>query len=77
MNQTNKGLEEVKTQEMLLTEAEVMIIQDVRKLLFGRVEIYISDGKPYRKDVIEQRRITPEEGGNAGVPPRKPSHIEL
>lgn len=77
MNQTNKEFKEVKTREVLLTEAEVMIIDDVRKLLFGRVEIYISDGKPYRKDVIEQRRITPEEGGNAGVSPRKPSHVEL
>lgn len=77
MNQINKEYKEVYIKEMKLTEAEAKIIEDIRRVKYGKVEVYISDGKPYRKDLVEQRRIVPEEGGSAGVYPKKQTGVEL
>jgi len=41
------------------------------------VDVYIQEGKPYRKEIVEQERITPEEGGSAGQFPKKQSGIEI
>lgn len=60
-----------------VTEAEAKILEDIRRVRYGRVDVYIQDGKPYRKEIVEQERITPEEGGSAGQFPKKQSGIEM
>lgn len=73
MNQTNK----TSPISILVTPAELGIIENIRVVKFGRVEVYIQNGKPYRKEVTEQERIGPKEGGSAGEPPKKQSDVEL
>jgi hypothetical protein len=73
MNQTNKNT----TDTIPVTKAEQKIIQDIRRVKFGRVEIFIQNGKPYRKEVTEQQRISPEDGGSAGEMPKKQSAVEI
>ncbi len=77
MSQTNKGFKDIKIKEMKLTDAEAKIIEDIRRVKYGRVEIFIQNGKPYRKDVIEQKRIEPDDGGSAGVYTKNQTGIEL
>lgn len=74
MNQTNNP---PKVITILVTEAEAKILEDIRRVKYGRVDIYIQEGKPYRKEIVEQERITPEEGGSAGQFPKKQSGIEM
>ena len=74
MNQTNNT---PKVITVPVTEAEAKILEDIRRVKYGRVDVYIQEGKPYRKEIVEQERITPEEGGSAGQFPRKQSGIEI
>lgn len=74
MSQTNKELKKIT---VTVTEAEAKILEDIRKVEYGRVDIYIQNGKPYRKEIVEQKRIAPEEGGSAGTFPKKQSNIEI
>lgn len=74
MNQTNKEPKEIT---VAATEAESKILEDIRRVKYGRVDVYIQDGKPYRKEIVEQKRIGPEEGGSAGTFPKKQSNIEI
>ena len=60
MNQTNKP------EELKLSKAEREIVEDIRRVKYGRVVIYTQQGKPYRKEVVEQETIKPEDGGSAG-----------
>lgn len=73
MNQTNK----LSALNLLVTPAEAKIIESIRAIKFGRVEIFIQNGKPYRKEMTEQERIDPKDGGSAGEPPKKQSDVEL
>lgn len=73
MNQTNKPI--VTT--IAVTPAEAKIIKDIRAVKFGKVEVFIQNGKPYRKEITEQERIDPKEGGSAGETPKKQSAVEL
>ncbi|MDD2822818.1 MAG: hypothetical protein PHQ59_01930 [Candidatus Daviesbacteria bacterium] len=73
MSQTNKF---IPVKEVKVTKAELAILEDIRRVKFGRVVIFISDGKPFRKEMIEQKRIDPEDGGSAGDTP-KPTGIEI
>jgi len=72
MSQTNK-----QTTNTLVSKAEQKIIQDIRCVKFGRVEVFIQHGKPYRKEVTEQQRISPEDGGSAGEVFKKQSAVEI
>ena len=74
MNQTNNQPKMITIQ---VTEAEAKILEDIRRVRYGRVDVYIQDGKPYRKEIVEQERITQEEGGSAGQFPKKQSGIEM
>jgi len=73
MSQTNKPTITTIT----VTQAEAKIIDDIRAVKFGKVEVFIQNGKPYRKEITEQQRIDPKEGGSAGETPKKQSDIEL
>jgi len=73
MNQINK----LATTTIALTPAEANIIEDIRAVKFGKVEVFIQNGKPYRKEITEQQRIDPKEGGSAGETPKKQSDVEL
>lgn len=73
MSQTNKQT----TNQIILSKAERKIIEDIRQVKFGRVEVFIQNGKPFRKEVTEQRRIKPEDGGSAGEMSKKQSAVEL
>lgn len=73
MNQTNKPV--ITT--IAVTPAEAKIIEDIRAVKFGKVEVFIQNGKPYRKEITEQQRIDPTEGGSAGETPKKQSDVEL
>jgi hypothetical protein len=73
MSQTNKQT----TNPTALSKAEKKIIEDIRQVKFGRVEIFIQNGKPFRKEVTEQRRIMPEDGGSAGESIKKQSAVEV
>lgn len=73
MSQTNKQTIKPTT----LSEAEMKIIEDIRQVKFGRVEVFIQNGKPFRKEVTEQRRIMPEDGGSAGETTKKQSAVEV
>lgn len=73
MNQTNKPT--ITT--IAVTPAEARIIEDIRAVKFGKVEVFIQNGKPYRKEITEQERIDPKEGGSAGETPKKQSAVEL
>lgn len=73
MNQTNKPT--ITT--IAVTLAEAKIIEDIRTVKFGKVEVFIQNGKPYRKEITEQQRIDPTEGGSAGETPKKQSDVEL
>lgn len=73
MNQTNKPTVATIT----VTPAEAKIIEDIRAVKFGKVEVFIQNGKPYRKEITEQQRIDPKEGGSAGETPKKQSDVEL
>ncbi len=73
MSQTNKQT----TNQIILSKAERKIIEDIRQVKFGRVEVFIQNGKPFRKEVTEQRRIMPENGGSAGEMSKKQSAVEL
>lgn len=73
MNQTNKPT----TTTIAVTLAEAKIIEDIRAVKFGKVEVFIQNGKPYRKEITEQQRIDPTEGGSAGETPKKQSDVEL
>jgi len=73
MSQTNK----LTTNTIMVSKAEQKIIQDIRSVKFGRVEIFIQNGKPYRKEVTEQQRISPEDGGSAGEVTKKQSAVEI
>lgn len=73
MNQTNKPT--ITT--IAVTSAEAKIIEDIRAVTFGKVEVFIQNGKPYRKEITEQLRIDPKEGGSAGETPKKQSDVEL
>lgn len=73
MNQTSK----VTTNTIQVSKAEQKIIQDIRRVKFGRVEIFIQNGKPYRKEVTEQQRISAEDGGSAGEVSKKQSAVEI
>ena len=74
MNQTNK---EPQTTTVTVTQAEAKILEDIRRVNYGRVDIYIQEGKPYRKEIVEQQRISPEEGGSAGKFTKKQSSVEI
>lgn len=74
MNQTNNP---PKVITVPVTEAEAKILADIRRVKYGRVDVYIQEGKPYRKEIVEQERIAPEEGGSAGQFPKKQSGIEM
>ncbi len=74
MNQINK---EPPIKKAVVTEAEADILEDIRRVKYGRVDIYIQDGKPYRKEIVEQKRIAPQEGGSAGKFPKKQANIEI
>ncbi len=74
MNQINNSPKVITIQA---TEAEAKILEDIRRVKYGRVDVYIQKGKPYRKEIVEQERITPEEGGSAGQFPKKQSGIEM
>lgn len=73
MSQTNKQT----TNSIVLSKAELKIIQDIRQVKFGRVEVFIQNGKPFRKEVTEQQRISPEDGGSAGEATKKQSAVEV
>ena len=73
MNQINKPT--ITT--IAVTQAEAKIIEDIRAVKFGKVQVFIQNGKPYRKEITEQQRIDPKEGGIAGETPKKQSDIEL
>lgn len=73
MNQTNKPT--ITTIDV--TPAEAKIIEDIRTVKFGKVEVFIQNGKPYRKEITEQQRIDPKEGGSAGETPKKQGDVEL
>lgn len=73
MSQTNKQ----PTSSITLSKAEKKIIEDIRQVKFGRVEVFIQNGKPFRKEVTEQRRIMPEDGGSAGETTKKQSAVEV
>lgn len=73
MNQINKPT----AATIEVTPAEAKIIEDIRTVKFGKVEVFIQNGKPYRKEIVEQKRIGPEEGGSAGTFPKKQSNIEI
>ena len=60
-----------------VTPAEARIVEDIRAVKFGKVEVFIQNGKPYRKEITEQQRIDPKEGGSAGETPKKQSAVEL
>lgn len=70
MNQTNKPKEPIQ-----LTEAEREIIEDIRKVKYGRVIVFIDSGKPFRKEIVAQARIGKEEGGSAGEYISKPKGV--
>lgn len=74
MNQTNK---QPLFKTVQITEAEANILEDIRRVKYGRVDIYIQEGKPYRKEIVEQKRIGPEEGGSAGNFPKKLASVEI
>lgn len=74
MSQTNKYTPVIQAK---ITKAELAIIEDIRRVKFGRVVIFISDGKPFRKETIEQKRIDPDDGGSAGQPQSKPTGVEI
>jgi hypothetical protein len=74
MNQTNNP---PKVITVPVTEAEAKILADIRRVKYGRVDVYIQEGKPYRKEIVEQERIAPDEGGSAGQFPKKQSGIEM
>lgn len=73
MNQTSKPA--ITT--IAVTPAEARIIEDIRAVKFGKVEVFIQNGRPYRKEITEQQRIDPKEGGSAGETPKKQSAVEL
>ena len=56
MNQTNKPT----ITSIAVTPAEAKIIEDIRAVKFGKVEVFIQNGKPYRKEITEQQRIDPK-----------------
>ncbi len=66
MNQTNKP------KPITLTKAEREIIENIRQVNYGRVVIFIDNGKPFRKEIVAQKRIGKEEGGSAGQYITKP-----
>lgn len=73
MNQTSKPA--ITT--IAVTPAEARIIEDIRAVKFGKVEVFIQNGRPYRKEITEQQRIDPKEGGSAGETTKKQSAVEL
>jgi len=59
------------------TKAEWAIVEDIRKVEFGRVVVFIQNGKPFRKEVVEQARLNEDGSSNNKRPTKKPRGIEL
>ncbi len=72
MNQTNN---QKPKEPIQLSEAEREIIEDIRKVKYGRVIVFIDAGKPYRKEIVAQSRIGKTEGGSAGEYITKPKGV--
>lgn len=75
MNQTS----DPKPKAIQLTKAEREIIEDIRRVKYGRVVIYTQQGKPFRKEIIIQKSVEPKDGGTAGrySKPKGGSEVEL
>jgi hypothetical protein len=73
MNQIDK----IQLQAIDVTPAEAKVVDDIRAVKFGRVVIFIQNGKPYRKEITEQQRVDPTEGGSAGEAPKKQGAVEI
>lgn len=45
---------------MLITEAEKKVIEELRKLDYGRVTVFVKNGKIYRTEVLRSNLIEEE-----------------
>lgn len=72
MSQTNN-----KSQTIEVTEAEKEIIEDLRKMVYGRLTIFVQNGNPFRKEVTEYRKLNKEGKFCAEREQVKPKSIEI
>ncbi len=70
MSQTNKITID-------LTQAELEIIQDLRKMCYGRLTIFVQDGKAFRKEVTEYRKLNKEGKFSPEREQPKPKSVEI
>lgn len=72
MSQTNN-----KSQTIEVTEAEKEIIEDLRRMVYGRITIFVQEGKAFRKEVTEYRKLNKEGKFCAEREQTKPKSIEI
>lgn len=72
MNQTNN-----KPETIQVTQAEKEILEDLRKMVYGRITIFVQNGKPFRKEVTEYRKLNKEGKFCAEREQSKPKSIEI
>lgn len=72
MSQTNNKLQTIE-----VTEAEKEIIEDLRKMVYGRITIFVQNGKPFRKEITEYRKLNKEGKFCAEREQSRPKGIEI
>lgn len=72
MSQTNN-----RPQAIEVTEAEKEVIEDLRKVVYGRITIFVQNGKPFRKEVTEYRKLNKEGKFCAEREQLKPKSVEI
>lgn len=60
-----------------LTDAEKEIVLDLRKMTYGRITIFVQEGKPFRKEVTEYRKLSKEGKFSPEREQNKPKSIEI
>jgi len=60
-----------------LTDAEKEIVLDLRKMTYGRITIFVQEGKPFRKEVTEYRKLTKEGKFSPERDQNKPKSVEI
>lgn len=72
MNQINN-----KTVKIELTGAELEVVNDLRKTAYGKVTVFVQDGRPFRKEVTEYRKLNKEGKFSPEREQGKPKPIEI
>lgn len=60
-----------------LTDAEKEIVLDLRKMTYGRITIFVQEGKPFRKEVTEYRKLSKEGKFSPEREQNKPKSVEI